>query len=79
MKPSSDTTAERWYSVNTIADAIDGSRATVWRRVKNGDAPPLHQIGPGMTRGKASEWDEYLANPIAWRAAHRREALPEAA
>jgi len=62
----------RYYSVGTLADLLDVSVATVWRWARNGDAPPLNQISSGTTRGRSSEWNEFLLDPAGWRAAHHK-------
>jgi predicted DNA-binding transcriptional regulator AlpA len=69
-----ENTTERHYSVNTLAELLGIRRASVWRWVRAGEAPALHRIGPGTTRGRSSEWNPFLADPAAWRAAHRCEA-----
>lgn len=66
--------ATRWYSVATIADLLGVSVATVWRWSANGKTPRLHQIGPNVTRGKSSDWNEFLLDPAHWRAEHEKVA-----
>lgn len=68
-----ESNTDRLYSVTTLAELLDVSRATVWRWVKDGDAPPLHRITPRATRGRSSEWNPYIADPAAWLAEHQRE------
>jgi predicted DNA-binding transcriptional regulator AlpA len=70
--PTSDVT--RWYSVPTLAALLGVSKCTVWRWSANGDAPPLIRIGAGSTRGRSTDWNAFLADPITWRAQHPLEA-----
>jgi predicted DNA-binding transcriptional regulator AlpA len=71
--------SDRLYSVATLAELLDVSRATVWRWVKNGDAPPLCHVGQSSTRGRSADWNPFIADPEGWRATHRQERVPEAA
>jgi predicted DNA-binding transcriptional regulator AlpA len=80
MDTNSESITDRYYSASTLASLLDVSRATIWRWSANGDAPPLRRIGPGTTRGRASEWDEFMADAEGWRARHRTSHdVPEAA
>ena len=53
-------------SDKTVAKMIDGSRATVWRRVKDHTLPQPIKIG-GLTRWVVSEVQEAIEKRIAMR------------
>ena len=53
-------------SDKTVAKMIDGSRATVWRRVKDHTLPQPIKVG-GLTRWVVSEVQEAIEKRIAIR------------
>ena len=53
-------------SDKTVAKMIDGSRATVWRRVKDRTLPQPIKVG-GLTRWVVSEVQEAIEKRIAMR------------
>ena len=53
-------------SDKTVAKMIDGSRATVWRRVADGTLPRPVKLG-GLTRWVVSEVEEAIEKRIALR------------
>lgn len=55
-----------------VAEMIGGSRATVWRRVKDGVLPEPIKFG-GMTRWIQSEVEAAIAKQIAARDARARD------
>ncbi len=61
-------------SDRTVAEMLDSSRASVWRRVKDNTLPQPIRVG-GMTRWIISEVQEAIEKRIALRDAEARDQL----
>ena len=56
-----------WFDVNELARRLHCATGTVRRRVREGDVPPPHRFGPGMTRWSEIEYAKWQADLFAKR------------
>ncbi len=62
----SDHNSKTLIGVNSVAELIDGSPSTVWRRVKDGLLPKPIKFG-GMTRWSRAEIEAVIEAALAAR------------
>lgn len=63
-----------YYRVPKLAEKADCSVPTIWRWAQRDLCPPIVRIGPGVSGGRRSEWDQFFADPAVWRARNKKAA-----
>jgi prophage regulatory protein len=64
-----DRRRDNLLRIRDVTERTKLSRATIYRRIGAGTFPPSEPISSGLVAWYQSDIDEWIANPMGWRAA----------
>lgn len=61
-----DTVQKEFFNVREVADMLGMGVSTVWRRVQQKTFPQPLKTGPGSTRWRRVDLEEWVSDPAGW-------------
>ena len=59
---------QEFFQDREVSTRFSMGRSTIWRMAKNGRFPRPVRLGPGITRWRRTDLEEWMKDPSAWTA-----------